>query len=215
MMMKPLPDSSRTNAYGQNYSPTWVDNFGTWLSWRKIRRFLSFNKESKPRMGDFGSGYYATLTRRALPQISSAVVIDLQLCPDLKNYPQVRTIEGVLPTVLEVLDPESLDVIICNSVLEHLSQPDDTLRHLFRLLASGGICLINVPSWRGKWFLEFSAFQLGLSPAEEMNDHKNYYDPRDLWPLLVRAGFKPSHIHCVKHKFGLNTFAYCRKQGTI
>ena len=68
-----------------------------------------------------------------------------------------------------------------------------------------------MPSWRGKWFLEFAAFRLGLSPAAEMDDHKAYYDPRDLWPLLVEAGFKPSRISCYRHQFGLNTFPVCRR----
>ena len=43
-----------------------------------------------------------------------------------------------------------------------------------------------------------------------MDDHKAYYDPRDLWPMLVEAGFKPRNISCFRHKFGLNTFAVCR-----
>ncbi len=37
-----------------------------------------------------------------------------------------------------------------------------------------------------------------------------YYDVRDLWPLLVKAGFLPSEIECFSHKGGLNTFAACR-----
>jgi hypothetical protein len=48
-----------------------------------------------------------------------------------------------------------------------------------------------------------------------MDDHKAYYDPRDLWPLLVRAGFRPSDIRCFRHKFGLNTFAECRRAGAV
>ena len=43
-----------------------------------------------------------------------------------------------------------------------------------------------------------------------MDDHKAYYDVKDFWPLLVRAGFRPSNIDCFPHKFGLNTFAVCR-----
>jgi hypothetical protein len=74
----------------------------------------------------------------------------------------------------------------------------------------GRAVLIKVPSWRGKPLLEISAFRLGLSPAVEMNDHKRYFDPKDLWPMLVAAGFRPSEIHCRRHKFGLNTFAACR-----
>lgn len=209
-MMKSDTGTSRTSAFGQEHSLTWLEIFGTWLSWRKIRSTL-LATGSKPRLGDFGSGYHAALTRRVLSQISSAVVIDLKLSSDLKNHPQVLAIEGSLPAALEALASESLDVIVCNSVVEHLSRPQETLSQFYRLLAPGGYCLVNVPSWRGKWFLEFASFRLGVNPVAEINDHKNYYDPRDLWPLLVRAGFLPSHIHCGRHKFGLNTFAKCRK----
>jgi hypothetical protein len=73
------------------------------------------------------------------------------------------------------------------------------------------VLLVNVPTWRGKFFLEFSAFRLGTSPALEMDDHKMYYDRRDLWPLLVRAGFKPSGIRLSYHKFGLNLFGTAQK----
>jgi hypothetical protein len=38
-----------------------------------------------------------------------------------------------------------------------------------------------------------------------------YYNRRDLWPLLVRAGFKPSRIKLKYHKFGLNLFAVIQK----
>ena len=82
------------------------------------------------------------------------------------------------------------------------------------MLRPGGVCAVNVPSWLGKRALEYSAFKLGLSPAEEMDDHKMYYDPRDLWPLMVRAGFCPHAIRCFRHKFGLNTFAVCRPSTT-
>ena len=47
----------------------------------------------------------------------------------------------------------------------------------------------------------------------EIDDHKMYYDKRALWPILVRAGFKPSQIRLQYHKFGLNLFAAARKDG--
>jgi hypothetical protein len=37
-----------------------------------------------------------------------------------------------------------------------------------------------------------------------------YYDPPDLWPLLVAAGFKPRSITCRRYKAGMNTYALCR-----
>jgi hypothetical protein len=84
------------------------------------------------------------------------------------------------------------------------------LAELWRVTAPGGVCVVSVPNWFGKRFLEYSAFRLGLSPAEEMDDHKTYYDPKDLWPMLVTAGFRPHNISCRRHKFGLNTIAVCR-----
>ena len=118
-----------------------------------------------------------------------------------------------MPESLAGIPDESLDVILCVSVLEHLWEPLRALREFRRLLAPGGTCLLNVPSWRGKFFLEFSAFRLGLSPESEMDDHKMYYDTRDLWPLLVQAGFRPSRLRCFPHKLGLNTFAVCETDG--
>jgi SAM-dependent methyltransferase len=161
-------------------------------------------------IGDFGSGYQARLTRSVLDEVASATVIDVALAEDLKAHPKVRAIEGKLPDALSEIEDSSLDVILCVSVLEHLWHPDAALREFHRILAPGGVCVVNVPSWRGKRFLELSAFRLGLSPREEMDDHKRYFDPRDLWPLLVQAGFLPHGIRCYRYKFGLNTFASCR-----
>jgi SAM-dependent methyltransferase len=138
-------------------------------------------------------------------------LVDVAISPELSGNVKVCAIEGRLPEALGELEGGSLDLVICNSVLEHLWEPVETLREVWRILAPGGMALINVPSWRGKRYLEFSAFRLGMSPADEMEDHKAYYDPHDLWPLLVHAGFSPRDIRCGRHKFGLNTFAACRK----
>ena len=124
---------------------------------------------------------------------------------------QVRILEGYLPDVLAAVDDASLDAIVCNNVIEHLWDPDQTIRELHRILAPGGRLVVNVPSWRGKFFLELAAFRLGVAPREEMDDHKTYYDPHQLWPMLIAAGFLPSHVSCRRHKFGLNTIAGCTK----
>ena len=160
-------------------------------------------------MGDFGCGYNAFFTRRMLERLGAVVLIDLALASDLKNNSKIAAIEGELPMALERLKSELLDVIVFNSILERLWDPDWALGEAWRVIRPGGKVLVNVPSWRGKRWLELRAFTFGTSPAEEMDDHKSYYDPRDLWPLLVRSGFKPSKIRCRRHKFGLNTWAEC------
>jgi SAM-dependent methyltransferase len=199
----------RKEAFAQSYDPTVVDRFGVWLSARQIRRFVP--ELGGKRVGDFGCGYHATFMRSVVDEIGEGVLADVAIADDLKANPKLRVLEGDVLGSLRSLQNESLDVAMCVSVLEHLWEPQAALREMFRVLAPGGTCLVNVPSWWGKTFLELSAFKLGMSPADEMNDHKMYYDARDLWPMLVAAGFTPQRIRCFSHKFGLNTFAACVK----
>jgi 2-polyprenyl-3-methyl-5-hydroxy-6-metoxy-1,4-benzoquinol methylase len=203
-------DDVRQRAYGQDHTLSPVDRFGVWLSGRRINRAVG--DFANKRVGDFGCGYQAAFACSLLGRASHVTAVDVALAPGLKEDPRVTAIEGRLPRVLADIETESLDIIICNSVLEHLAEPQAALDEFMRLLAPGGMCMVNVPSWRGKWFLEYSAFRRGTSPAEEMDDHKMYYDPRDLWPMLVKAGFRPSDIRCFRHKFGLNTWAECRRR---
>ena len=201
-------EGARKGAYGQGYRPTLVDRFGVWLSSLQIRKYVG--SVAGARIGDFGCGYKAALVHPMLDRVKSALLVDVAIAHDLKSHPRVQVIEGSLPAVLAQVPSESLEVVLCISVLEHLWDPLAALKEFHRIAANQGVCLFNVPSWRGKRFLEFSAFRLGLSPREEMDDHKMYYDVKDFWPLLVRAGFAPHNIRCFAHKFGLNTFAVCR-----
>lgn len=199
----------RAKAFAQDYDPSVVDRFGVWLSARQIRRWVpSF---AGKRVADVGCGYHATFVRTVLGEVREAVLCDVALAPDLVAHPRVKACVGPVSQTLSALPAESVDVALLISVLEHVWEPQALLESLRRLLVPGGVCLINVPSWKGKRYLERAAFQWGVSPASEMDDHKMYYDEKELWPLLVRAGFAPSRIRCFSHKFGLNTFAVCTR----
>jgi len=209
MLQQKSRPAERGESFGQAYRLTPVDRFGVWLSARQLRQHARF---AGSRVGDFGCGYQASFARTLLDEAAHIRLIDVSLAADLKRHPKISAMEGPLPESLFAIPSGSLDVVLCVSVLEHLWEPLRALLEFRRVLAPGGVCLLNVPSWRGKRFLEFSAFRLGLSPIAEMDDHKMYYDIRDLCPLLVQAGFRPSGIRCFTHKFGLNTFAVCKAE---
>lgn len=200
--------STRDKSYGHDYKKTLLDKFGHWLSTRQISR--AFSDLKGKTIGDFGCGYNAEFLRPYFHEISSAIILDVTLAEDLKSMPHVTAIENTLPEGLKTIPDASLDFILCNNILEHLAEPIRTLQHFRRIIKKGGICFFNVPSWRGKFFLELIAFKLKLTSAIEIDEHKDYFDPKDLWRILVISGFKPSEITCRKHKFGLNTFAVCR-----
>ncbi len=195
-------------SYGQS-GLTWVDRFGVWLSQRAIRRWLP--ARSDLTVVELGCGYRATQLLALGDRIQRGVGVDFSIAPELRQLPKFQFHEGLIEQTLPTLERGAFDVVLLISVLEHLREPLAAIESAHALLRPGGLLLINVPTWRGKWFLEFSAFRLGLSPKTEMDDHKMYYDRRDLWPLLVRAGFLPSQLRLRTHKFGINLFAAATK----
>jgi SAM-dependent methyltransferase len=197
-----------TESYGQ-HGLTAVDRFGVWLSQQAIRHALPAG--AGLRVLELGCGYRATQLLALRDRLREGVGVDFKIAPELRGVPGMEFHEGTAEETLPRLPDGSFDAVLLISVLEHLTDPLGALVAAHRLLRPGGRLLVNVPTWRGKFFLEFSAFRLGLSPRVEMDDHKMYYDKRDLWPLLVRAGFRPSAIHLRYHKFGLNLFAVAAK----
>jgi SAM-dependent methyltransferase len=191
-------------SYGQS-GTTFVDRFGVWLSQRAIRRWLP--AAAGLDAVELGCGYRATQLLALKDRLKHGTGVDFRIAPELRGTPGFTFLEGAIEETLPRLPDAGFDVVLLISVLEHLADPAAALARTRRLLRPGGVLLINVPTWRGKIFLEFSAFRLGLSPKVEMDDHKMYYDKRDLWPLLVRAGFRPSELRLAYHKFGLNLFA--------
>jgi SAM-dependent methyltransferase len=196
-------------AYGQ-HGLTWVDRFGVWLSQSAIRRQLPAG--DRLEVIELGCGYRARLLVGLRDRLKRGVGVDFQVDPALHDLTPFTFFEGPIEETMPKLAGQTFDVVMIISVLEHLAEPQAALASARALLKPGGVLLINVPTWRGKFFLEFSAFRLGLSPKTEMDDHKMYYDKRDLWPLLVRAGFLPSALRLRYHKFGLNLFAAAHRE---
>jgi SAM-dependent methyltransferase len=201
--------SNRTESYGQE-KLTFVDRFGVWLSQRAISRELP----DRPNLEvlELGCGFRATQLVALEPRLQRGVGVDFQIDPQLLGRENLTFYQGTIEEALPKLQAQTFDAVLLISVLEHLSDPLFVIESVRGLLKPSGVFLINVPTWRGKAFLEFFAFRLGLSPKIEMDDHKMYYDKRDLWPFLVRAGFKPSLIKLRYHKFRLNLFAVARRE---
>lgn len=204
-----MPKTRRETSFGQR-GTSFVDRFGVWLSKRAI--LSSLDRTTNLTVADLGCGYHAVLLRSISSMLCEGIGIDLAISKEAGLDPRLTLIEAPLEKAVPELADGKFDVVLFMSVLEHLSWPATALEHCHRILKPGGRLLLNVPTWRGKFFLEFSAFRLGTSPAGEMDDHKMYYDKRDLWPMLVRSGFKPSRIRMTYHKFGLNLFVVACKE---
>jgi SAM-dependent methyltransferase len=207
-MIRPMSSVAdvRAESYGES-GLTPVDRLGVWLSQRAIVPHVT----PGCRVLDLGCGYDASLLRSLAPRIGSGTGIDVSVGAEARATDGLSFAEGTLEEAMPRLEDGAYDLVCLISVLEHVWEPLDVLSECRRVLAEDGTLLINVPTWLGKGALELSAFRLHTSPAIEMDDHKNYYDRRDLWPLLVRAGFAPHNIRLRRHKLGLNLFAVARR----
>jgi SAM-dependent methyltransferase len=195
-------------SYGQ-HGLTLADRLGVWLSLRAIRRHLRGRSELE--LLELGCGYRATQLLALEPKLKKGIGVDFQIAPEFRTRERFTFYEGTIEEILPKLESKSFDVVMLISVLEHLIEPQSVINSAWRLLRPSGLLLVNVPTWFGKRLLELSAFRFGFSPKVEIDDHKMYYGKRDLWPMLVRAGFKPSQIRLTHHKFGLNLFAAAKR----
>ena len=88
------------------------------------------------------------------------------------------------------------DVVYAAQVLEHLQEPIDTLREIYRILKPGGILYVDVPNYQtipikaGK-----DDFYLNAPPQ-----HINYFTPHTLQQLLEKSEFI---IDCMTSEGGL------------
>jgi 2-polyprenyl-3-methyl-5-hydroxy-6-metoxy-1,4-benzoquinol methylase len=202
-----MSNHERESSFGAS-GLTFLDRFGTWLSRRAILKNASPSK--KLRVLELGCGFDARNLVAIAERADCMVGVDIKISDSVKTHPKFVAIEGDINIAIKDLENQNFDLILIISVLEHLKNPEEVLRACRQILAPEGVLLINVPTWLGQFFLEFSAFKLGLSPKEEMDDHKMYYDKSDLWPILVSSGFLPSKIKLTYHKFRLNLFAVVR-----
>ena len=198
-------------SYGQ-HGLTRVDRLGVWLSRQAIQRHLPSRNDLE--VLELGCGYRATQLVALEPKLKRGIGVDFQIAPELETLQKFTFHRGKIEQILPTLESEIVDIVMLISVLEHLVEPQFVIQSAWRLLRPTGLLLVNVPTWNGKRFLELSAFRLGFSPKVEVDDHRMYYDKRDLWPMLVKAGFRPSQIQLRYHKFGLNLFAAARKDDT-
>jgi SAM-dependent methyltransferase len=203
-MLQAMARPVREQSYLQHGS-TFLDRLRTRLVQRAILRRLP--DSAGLRVLDLGCGYHATHLQAIGERLDEGVGVDLQIGEEIRRHPRLNFVISSIEDALPGLPPDKFDVVLFISVLEHVWDPAMCLSHCHRVLKPGGRLLINVPTWYAKPVLELSAFKFGTSPACEMDDHKMYYSKRDLWPLLVRSGFKPSRIRMEYQKLGMILFS--------
>jgi SAM-dependent methyltransferase len=96
----------------------------------------------------------------------------------------------------------SFDVVILAAVLEHLYNPDDTIKAIARILRPGGALFLDVPNERGLYFRIGNLYQklrgrdwtINLAPTFSPF-HVFGFNPVALRALLTKHGFRVADWH--------------------
>jgi SAM-dependent methyltransferase len=188
---------------------TFLDRLRTRIVSGSIRRNLPPGGDLS--VLDIGCGFHARHLVDLQDKLGHGTGIDFRVSDECLKNPKLSFVLESAESALSNLPKLRFDVVLFISVLEHLWNPLEALTDCYRVLKPGGVLLLNVPTWVAKPVLEISAFRLGTSPACEMDDHKMYYGKRDLWPLVIRAGFRPSLVGMKYENLGMTLFAKARK----
>ena len=149
------------------------------------------------RLLDVGSGR-GELLRAAREQGWTAVGLDPS--PAFARYAARYSGAEVRAEALEEcgFEAESFDVVIFAAVLEHVYNPDETVREIARVLRRGGALFVDVPNERGLYFRAGNLYQrlrgrdwsVNLAPTFDPY-HLFGFSPRALRALLGKHGLRP------------------------
>ena len=142
------------------------------------------------------------------PYVSEGYGIDLKV-PELKNG-KIKTIQIKLYDKLP-FNENSFDFVIMLAVLEHLDHPIGIVKEIERILKPKGKLILTVPSRNSKPVLEFLVYKLKIVNEEEINDHKKYYNYKDLEKLFKET----DKLKIQKHRyfqFYMNNFCIVKKE---
>jgi 2-polyprenyl-6-hydroxyphenyl methylase/3-demethylubiquinone-9 3-methyltransferase len=106
----------------------------------------------------------------------------------LIEYRQVASIEAL------DLAAQSVDKVLCSSVVEYLDEPAQALGELFRIMRPGGVLLVSVPNRLSpircvQQGIRNSLALLGKDCFPSLGVSKNAYSPTALRQLLSGIGF--------------------------
>jgi len=167
------------------------------------RRLLDFHGIVPARVLDLGCGAGAnTLALFGNQRDVSVVGLDIAH-PSAVVY-RSRTGRPAVVGAGEALPVAagSVDLVVCNDVLEHLVDPDTLMEEIRRILRPGGHLVLSTPNlaaWFNRLallagvqpaFSEVSFRRIFGRPGSDVVGHLRLYTPRALLPFLAFHGFR-------------------------
>lgn len=182
---------------------SFLDKFFRWLRFKAVVKYIPEDSI----VCDLGCGadFYF------LKKISGSIKKGIGLDKDVKDYRDSKFELKKIQMFNNIPFKEKIfDVVTMIAALEHLKQPQEVLNESFRILKKGGRIVLTTPTPLAKPILEILA-KLWLINKNEIQEHKNYFWPKDIKNLLLKAGFKEENIKNYFFEFRFNCLIIAEK----
>jgi 2-polyprenyl-3-methyl-5-hydroxy-6-metoxy-1,4-benzoquinol methylase len=195
----PRPDDDEIkNYYPEEYHPMVLkeelsgeDKAGLNFFFGFRYRFLSrFKKEGKLLDVGTGEGMFLKLLR---DNGWKGELAGVEPSKKAAAFARERLGLNVMDGDLKSLDIQTgqFDVVTMWEVMEHLPDPNENLKEIFRILKDDGIFLASVPNFNSIQSLIFGRWWYGLKTPV----HLSHFTPRTMSMLLRNNGFEPKIYH--------------------
>lgn len=158
---------------------------------------------------DFGCGEEAGVLRDLATHYKKAIGFDGRV--EDKELTEKISLRRANLNETVCLENNSVDVVICLAVLEHVLKPQVLLNEAYRVLRPGGTLLLTTPSWVAKPILEFLSYKLNIVDQREIEDHQRYFWKKELAEMFKIAGFQADNLLLKYFQFGCNNFVLAKK----
>ncbi|MSR85701.1 class I SAM-dependent methyltransferase [Candidatus Uhrbacteria bacterium] len=189
-IFRALTNGYRNWRFGTEFRP--ASKIGIFVLWivsgtrQKVDR--EFHHVPRPSPGaqlldvGFGNGYFLNLAQAAGWKVSGCDTDPVTVASASKNGIDVRL--GGIASFSNM--PESFDMITLSHVIEHLHDPRDVSREIYRLLKPGGMVWMETPNIRSYGHLNFGRHWRGLEPPR----HLVLFNWNALESMLEGCGFR-------------------------
>jgi len=175
----------------------------------RINKVLSIIKgRPNSKLLDIGCGFNYKFLLEVEPYINEGYGIDFKV-PELKRE-KIKTKQIKISDKLP-FNENSFDFVIMLAVLEHLNCPIEIVKEVERILKPNGKLILTVPSKYSKRVLEFLANKMKIVNEEEINDHKKYYNYKDLEKLFKKTNKLKIQKH-IYFQLYMNNFCVAKKK---
>ncbi|WP_062266304.1 class I SAM-dependent methyltransferase [Endozoicomonas arenosclerae] len=106
-----------------------------------LNELYSHQQNNRPvRVLEAGGGSYSHFN---LPEHAEVITLDIEFGQLLKNKDAHLCVQGDIHAI--PIKANSIDIIICFNVIEHLENPDLALEHFDSILKPGGLLILGCP----------------------------------------------------------------------